>query len=259
MRRLRRPEYLLSPLIAVALLAAWEGLVRGLRVPAFIVPAPSAVFQALARGLWSGIYVTHFVHTLAETLLGFLIGALVGLVLGAAIARSRLVERTLYPYVVGFQAMPKIAIAPLLVLWFGFGIWSKVAMACMIAFFPVMVNVIVGLRAVDRELVELMGSLSASEWQVFRLARVPTALPYLFAGLDVAIVFSLLATIVAEFVGSQIGMGNLILQMNFALDVPGVFAVLLILSLLGVGLHLVVVKIQRRVIFWGNSDVVTGA
>lgn len=255
----RRPEYLLTPLISVVILVAWESVARGFRIPPFIVPAPSAVLRALVSGLHSGVYVTHFFHTLAETLLGFLIGALVGLALGALIARSPLLERTVYPYVVAFQTMPKIAIAPLLILWFGFGIWSKVAMASMIAFFPVMVNVITGLRAVDREVIELMRSFSASEWQMFRMVRLPTALPFVFAGLDIAIVFSLLATIVAEFVGSQIGMGNLILQMNFALDVAGVFAVLIILSALGVCLHLAVVKIQRRVVFWTNGSGAAGA
>jgi NitT/TauT family transport system permease protein len=154
---------------------------------------------------------------------------------------------------VAFQALPKIAIAPLLILWLGFGIWSKVAMAAMIAFFPVMVNVITGLRAVNRDVLELMKSLSATDWQVFRLVRLPNALPYLFAGLDVAIVFSLLAAIVAEFVGSQAGMGNLILQMNFQLDVAGVFAVLIILSALGVALHLIVVHLQRRLLFWSST------
>lgn len=255
----KRPEYFLTPLISVLILAAWESVVRGFRIPPFIVPPPSAVFRALVGSLHSGVYMAHFLHTLAETLLGFLIGSLVGLGLGALISRSPLLERTFYPYVVAFQTMPKIAIAPLLILWFGFGIWSKVAMASMIAFFPVMVNVITGLRAVDREVVELMRSLSATEWQIFKLVRLPTALPYIFAGLDIAIVFSLLATIVAEFVGSQMGMGNLILQMNFALDVAGVFAVLIILSGLGVCLHLIVVKVQRRVIFWTKTDGVMGA
>lgn len=250
----RHPEYVLTPLLSLLILGAWEALVRALAVPAFIVPAPSAVLVALARGIQRGVWASHFATTLAETLIGFALGAAVGLGLGALVARSALVERTLYPYVVAFQTMPKIAIAPLLILWLGFGIWSKVAMAAMIAFFPVMVNVITGLRAVDREVVELMRSLSASEWQTFRLVRLPTALPYVFAGLDIAIVFSLLATIVAEFVGAQRGMGYLIIQMNFTLDVAGVFAVLIVLSTLGVALHLAVVKIQRRVIFWTKPN-----
>lgn len=251
-------EAALSVLLGLAVVGVWELVVRAFAVPEYVVPAPSAVFVALGRGLASGVYVTHLAYTLAEALLGFAIGSLIGLMLGAAIARSPRLERVLYPYVVGFQAMPKIAIAPLLIMWMGFGIWSKVAMAAMIAFFPMLVNVITGLRAADRDLIDLMRSLSASEWQIFRMVRLPNALPYIFAALDIAIVFSLLAAIVAEFVGAQVGMGHLILMMNFSLDVAGVFAILVILSVVGVALHMVVVKLQRRVVFWVQTDDMTG-
>ncbi len=254
----RRGEAALSALLGLAVVGVWELVVRALAVPEYLVPAPTAVIMALGRGLASGVYVIHLGYTLLEALLGFAIGSLIGLMLGAAIARSPLLERVLYPYVVGFQAMPKIAIAPLLILWMGFGIWSKVAMAAMIAFFPMLVNVITGLRSADRDSIDLMRSLSASEWQIYRMVRLPNALPYIFAALDIAIVFSLLAAIVAEFVGAQVGMGNLILQMNSALDVAGVFAVLIILSAVGVMLHLVVVKLQRRVVFWGGTSDTTG-
>lgn len=254
MSRVRPREAVLSAIIGLVAVGIWEAAVRALDVPAYIVPAPTAVIMALLRGIQSGVYLTHLAYTLGETLIGFAIGSIVGLTLGAIVARSPLLERVLYPYIVGFQAMPKIAIAPLLILWLGFGIWSKVAMAVMIAFFPVMVNAITGLRAVDRDSLEMMRSLSATEWQVFRLVRLPTALPYVFAGLDIAIVFSLLAAIVAEFVGAQSGMGNLIMQMNSALDVAGVFAVLIILSAVGVALHLMVVTVERHVVFWTKTD-----
>ncbi|MBI4588689.1 MAG: ABC transporter permease [Candidatus Rokubacteria bacterium] len=258
MKRSAASEYALILLTLLLVLGPWEGVVRAWRISPFIVPPPSAIGQALFVGFRANTYTVHLLYTLAETLLGFFIGAAIGCALGIFVARSLLLERIFYPYVIAFQAMPKIAIAPLLVLWFGFGIWSKVAMASMIAFFPVLVNVITGLRAVDRDAVDLLRSLSATEAQIFRMVQLPTSLPYVFAGLDIAIVFSLLATIVAEFVGSQVGMGNLILQMNFALDVAGVFAVLMILSAVGVGLHLIVVKIQRRVIFWSNTGYVMG-
>jgi len=254
----RRREAALSVLLGLAVVAVWELVVRAFAVPVYVVPAPTAVIVALGRGLASGVYIVHLAYTLVEALLGFVIGSLLGLMLGAAIARSPLLERVIYPYVVGFQALPKIAIAPLLIMWLGFGIWSKVAMVAMIAFFPMLVNVITGLRAADRDSLDLMRSLSASEWQVFRMLRLPYALPYIFAALDIAIVFSLLAAIVAEFVGSQSGMGNLILQMNFSMDVAGVFAVLIILSVVGVALHLVVAKLQRRVVFWSEKNDMTG-
>ena len=155
--------------------------------------------------------------------------------------------------------MPKIAIAPLIVVWFGFDTSSKVVIAATVAFFPVLVNVIVGLKTIDAGKLELMRSLNASRWQTFRLVQFPNALPFVFAGLDIAIVFSVLGAIVGEFVGAQRGLGNLILQFNVSLDIAGVFAVLVMLSVMGVALHLVMQAIQKRVIFWAEPDDVISA
>jgi NitT/TauT family transport system permease protein len=169
------------------------------------------------------------------------------------------VEQTIYPYVVALQTLPKIAIAPLIIVWFGFGISSKVVIAAMVGFFPVLVNVIVGLKTIDQSKLDLMRSLNATRWQTFRLVKFPNALPFVFAGLDIAIVFSVLGAIVGEFVGAQRGLGNLILQFNFSLDIAGVFAVLILLSVMGVALHLIMQAIQRRVIFWAEPEQVIGA
>ena len=155
--------------------------------------------------------------------------------------------------------MPKIAIAPLIVVWFGFDTSSKVVIAATVAFFPVLVNVVVGLKTIDAGKLELMRSLRATRWQTFRLVQFPNALPFVFAGLDVAIVFSVLGAIVGEFVGAQRGLGNLILQFNMTLDIAGVFAVLIMLSLMGVALHLIMQAIQRRIIFWAEPDDVISA
>ena len=155
--------------------------------------------------------------------------------------------------------MPKIAIAPLIVVWFGFDTSSKVVIAATVAFFPVLVNVVVGLKTIDAGKLELMRSLRATRWQTFRLVQFPNALPFVFAGLDVAIVFSVLGAIVGEFVGAQRGLGNLILQFNMTLDIAGVFAVLIMLSLMGVALHLIMQAIQRYVIFWAQPNHVIGA
>src|SRR5207249_11818717 len=167
------------------------------------------------------------------------------IILGALIAQFRVVERTFYPYLVALQTLPKIAIAPLIIVWFGFGISSKVIIAATVAFFPVLVNVIVGLKTVDAPKLDLMRSLSATRWQTFRFVTFPNALPFVFAGLDIAVVFSVLGAIVGEFVGSQRGLGNLILQFNTALDIAGMFAVLLLLAALGVALPLIMQAIQR--------------
>jgi NitT/TauT family transport system permease protein len=249
-----RPQIVLIPLVFVLFVALWEWVVRAWNVPNFLVPAPSTVAGALARGVRTGLYLTNFWITLFEALVGFVIAAVAGIVLGAIIAQFRLVERTFYPYLVALQTLPKIAIAPLIIVWFGFGISSKVIIAGTVAFFPVLVNVIVGLKTVDAAKLDLMRSLRASRWQTFRLVTFPNALPFVFAGLDIAIVFSVLGAIVGEFVGSQKGLGNLILQFNFSLDVAGVFAVLILLSVMGVALHLVMQAVQRHVIFWAEPD-----
>ena len=254
-----RPHVVLIPLVFVVFVGVWEWGVRRFNVPAFIAPAPSAVLASLRGGLASRLYVEHFWVTLYETLFGFLIAAVAGVALGAVIAQFRLVERTMYPYLVALQTLPKIAIAPLIIVWFGFGISSKVVIAAMVGFFPVLVNVIVGLKTVDQAKLDLMRSLNATRWQTFRLVKFPNALPFVFAGLDIAIVFSVLGAIVGEFVGAQRGLGNLILQFNFGLDIAGVFAVMILLSVMGVALHLVMLWIQKRVIFWAEPEQVIGA
>jgi NitT/TauT family transport system permease protein len=254
-----RPQVVLIPGVFVLFVALWEWVVRQWSVPAYIAPAPSAVARSLAAGVRSGVYLEHLWVTLGETLAGFAIAAVAGIALGALIAQSRLVERTAYPYLVALQTLPKIAIAPLIIVWAGFGLSSKVIIAALVAFFPVLVNVIVGLKTIDPSKVELMRSLQASRWQMFRLVTFPNALPFVFAGLDIAVVFSVLGAIVGEFVGAQRGLGNLILQFNVTLDIAGVFAVLILLAALGIALHLIMQAIERRVIFWAQPEEVVGA
>ncbi len=254
-----RPPVLLIPLVFVLFVGCWEWAVRALGVPSYLVPAPSIVAGALVRGVRSGLYLAHFWVTLSEALLGFLIAGAAGIILGAIIAQFRVVEQTFYPYLVALQTLPKIAIAPLIIVWFGFGISSKIIVAATVAFFPVLVNVIVGLKTIDPAKLDLMRSLRASRWQTFRLVTFPNALPFVFAGLDIAIVFSVLGAIVGEFVGAQRGLGNLILQFNFSLDIAGVFAVLILLSVMGVALHLVMQAVQKHVIFWAEPDEIIGA
>ena len=149
-----------------------------------------------------------------------------------------------------FQTLPKVAIAPIIVIWFGYGIESKVVITATIAFFPLLANTIAGLRATQTEQLELMVAFTASRWQIFRMIKVPQALPYIFVGLDVAIILSVIGAIVGEFVGSQAGLGYLILQRNFTMDMAGVFAVLTILVVMGLGLHYAVQFAQRHIVFW---------
>ena len=189
-----------------------------------------------------------------EILAGFLVGSICGLLLGFVIALVPLAERILYPYVVAFQTVPKVAIAPIIVIWFGYGVASKVVITATIAFFPLLANTIVGLRAAPRDQIEMMTSYTASRWQVFTMVRLKQALPYIFVGLDIAIVLSVIGAIVGEFVGAKAGLGYLILQKNFNFDMAGTFAILIILSLIGVGLHSIIHFIQRRIVFWMDTD-----
>ena len=248
------PKLVLRVLLVVAILSVWEIAVRVFSIPAFILPAPSSVAVALWRGTTSMLYVEHLYITLTETLLGFVVGSILALALGTVIALSRRVEYYVYPFVVMFQAMPKVALAPLIIVWFGLGLMSKVAQAAFTAFFPLMVNTIAGLRSADEDRVALMRSLDASEMQIFTMLRVPSAMPFIMAGFEIAMVLSLIGAIVAEFVGAQRGLGMLIMSMTFTMDVAGQFSVLLVLSLLGLILNAIIVGIRKRVLFWDVSQ-----
>ena len=251
---MRIPRAVLRIIIVVVILALWEGIVRLLEVPQYILPVPSAVAVATWRGFASGLYVGNLGTTLAETLLGFLAGAVVALALGTLFALSRRAEYYLYPFIVMFQAMPKVALAPLIVVWFGLGLTSKVLQAALTAFFPLMVNTIAGLRSADEDRVALLRSLDASELQIFTLLRLPGAMPFIMAGLEIALVLALIGSIVAEFVGAQHGLGVLIMSMGTNADVAGQFSVLIVLSVVGLLLHAIVVAVKRRILFWDPSQ-----
>jgi NitT/TauT family transport system permease protein len=247
-------NFALRLLLIAAFLVVWEGFVRLFQIPLFILPTPSNVFVALYRGFASSLYIDHIWITITETLLGFVLGTSLAFLLGTVIALSRPVEYFLYPFVVMFQAMPKVALAPLIIVWFGLGLTSKVVNAALVAFFPLMVNTIVGLRSAEEDKINLMKSLAATRTQIFWMLRLPNAMPYIFAGLEIAMIFALIGAIVAEFVGAQSGLGMLIQSMNFTMDVAGQFSVLLLLSIIGLGLNWIVISVRRRVLFWDASQ-----
>jgi NitT/TauT family transport system permease protein len=229
--------------------------VQAFNVPPYILPTPSAV----ARALWSGLavnpsnplgYYLPLWGTMRNAMIGLGIGCGLGLVLGSVMAESRFVEKLLMPYVFALQSLPKVAIAPLVVIWFGFGGGSKVAVAALLSFFPILINSFTGLRSVEPERIDLMRSLSASRWETYRIVKLPHAAPYIFAGLDMAVVYALLGTIVAEFLGAQQGMGVVITQAQAVTDVAGVFAALIILGAIGILLHGLVRRAERRLIHW---------
>jgi NitT/TauT family transport system permease protein len=246
-------NFILRLFLIAAVLLVWEAGVRFFKIPQFILPAPSNVFLAMYNGFASNLYLPHIGTTLTETIYGFVVGTVLAFMLGTAVALSRRVEYFLYPFIVMFQAMPKVALAPLIIVWFGLGLTSKVVNAALVAFFPLMVNTIVGLRSAEEDRVNLMRSLAASRWQIFWMLQLPNALPYIFAGLEIAMIFALIGAIVAEFVGAEKGLGMLIQSMNFTMDVAGQFSVLLILSVLGLILNGIVAYARRRILFWDPS------
>lgn len=253
-----KPELILAPVLLVAILGLWEWAIPYFEVPQYIMPPPSAVGLALWRGLNEGLfsrggYWLHSGVTIGEVLLGFVFGSGAGLILGTVISQFRLLEATLRVYLVAIQALPKIALAPIIVMWFGFGLTSKVVIIALLTFFPLLVTSMAGFRAVEPERLELMRALGANRWQMFWKVRLPSALPYIFAGLDMAAVFSIVGAVVGEFVGAQRGLGTLILSMNAQMDTAGTFSVFIILSVLGIIMHSMMRILERRVLFWSGD------
>lgn len=242
----------LVPGTLFVVLAVWEATVRLSGVDAFIFPTPSGVAAAMVEMAIDGSLVRNFWVTFGETVAGFAIAAFLGIGLGALISEFRWARRTVYPYLVALQTVPKIAIAPMLVLWFGFGITSKIVIAATIAIFPILVNTIEGLTNTDETRIDMLRSLGGTRAQVFRMVKFPSALPFIFAGLGSGVVLSLLGAVVGEFVGARAGLGNLILIVNARMDTAGVFAILIVLGSIGIALNILLQAVQSRVVFWAR-------
>lgn len=242
-----RPALLLLGLLAVWALVAWQEWVRP-----YLIPAPWDVADSLLVSD-RAMLLTHTWVTLYETVIGFVLAALIGLVCALGIVYSRTIERTLYPLLLFAQVIPKVAIAPLFVIWMGFGPGPKILVAVLVAFFPVVISGVAGLRSVPPELLHLSASMGASRWQTFRKIRFPTALPHLFSGLKVAITLAVVGAVVGEFVGANEGLGYLLLVANGNLNSTLLFAVLIAMSLMGILLFILVEFAERLSIPWHAS------
>lgn len=218
--------------IGIYLLAfvAWELGSRLFAIPEFILPSPLTIIDRAADN--PAQLATNTSVTLREVVLGFLLGAAVSIPLGVVLIYSRFLERLVYPFLVAFQATPKVALAPILVVWFGFGISSKVVLAMVTAAFPIVINTVIGMRQTPREMIYLMRSLRASAWQVFLKARLPVAAPYIFGGLKIGITLAVVGAVVGEFIASNSGLGYLLLVANNNLDTPMLFAVVVTLAVM---------------------------
>lgn len=248
-------RWLVDPLAlgaGLALIAAWEAAVALFAVPTYILPAPSRIAQTLALR-WRVIGAEALV-TLGEILCGFAAGALLGLAVAIAMARWRLLERALGPVLVVSQALPVFAIAPLLVVWFGFGLASKVVMATLIIFFPVAANALDGLRRTDPGLIELARLYGATPTQTLRIIRAPAALPAVATGLRIAAAAAPIGAVVGEWVGSSAGLGLLILHANARSQTDMVFAALVVLAALSITLWALVDRFSRRLVRWAPDS-----
>ena len=248
--RTPRGEYALVALVFVAFLLLWAGFVKAMGLSNLVLPTPLAVWDALVEGLASGLLWGHLWVTLQEIVLGFLAGSCIGVGIGTLIAHSEIAGRVLGPYLVASQAMPKLALAPIFVLWFGFGILPKVVIAALICFFPLLENTITGLNEIEATKLDLFRMMTASAWQTFTKLRVPHALPFIFAGLRVAIVLSVVGAIVGEYVGANRGLGALIIVTQGNFDTPLMFAVFVLLTVVGTLLYKGMEVLERRLFAW---------
>ncbi|MER5173688.1 ABC transporter permease [Thioclava sp. GXIMD2076] len=242
-----RAQYLIP---AALIIVVWWLCVDIFDVPGYVLPHPMAVVHSLINGLASGAYVEAAAATTSSIVAGFVAGTLIGMSIAVVMVLWPALDRLVFPYIVALQSMPKIAIAPLMIVWFGFGFGAKIAIVAMVAAFPVLVNMLAGLHATEHDRIELMRALAASRLQILTQVLIPSALPYLFAGLSAALVLSVTGAIVGEFVGARKGIGVLILQANFSLDLASVFALLLLLGAISAVLNLCLRLIGKRVVFW---------
>lgn len=239
---------LLAAALALVLLGLWELLVRQWGLSALVLPAPSAIAASLWTGLATGYFWPHIRATLQALLLGLAAGSAIGLLAGMALAESELLERVLKPYVVVSQVVPKLALAPLFVLWFGFGMLPTVLITALICFFPLMENTLTGLRQVDAQRLQLFRMLGATRLQTLLRLKLPTGLPAILAGLRVAVVLALVGAVVAEFMGASRGLGAVVIAAQGMMDTTLMFAALVLIAAMGLVLYQACLVLERRLL-----------
>ena len=229
----------------IGLLAAWELFSRQSRLSALVLPAPSVVLRVLWHGIQTGYFWPHLVQTGTELLLGLTIGCTVGFLCGIVMGESEFLRRLLYPYVVTSQVVPKLALAPLFIVWFGFGMKSTVVITALICFFPLLENTLTSLQQVDPQKRELFRMLGATRLQTLLRLKIPSGLPGIMAGFRVAVVLALVGAVVGEFIGGSRGLGALIIASQGMMDTPLMFAVLLIITVLGLLVYRLAIAVER--------------
>jgi NitT/TauT family transport system permease protein len=235
-------------LVIAALFLLWQAFVDGFRIESFVLPSPSAIFAAGWQ--WRGIILQNAWLTFVETAIGFFFAIVFGLVAGIAIGSSSLIYDGFYPALIGFNTIPKVAVVPILILWFGVGAIPAIITAFLLSFFPILVNVATGIATVEPELQDVLRALGATKWQMIRKVGLPRAMPYFFASLKVAITVAFVGSIIAETVGSNAGIGNFMLVASSRFEVPLAFAGLLVTGAMGIGMYAVAGAIEWRMTKW---------
>ena len=236
----------------IAFFAIWEAACRVFKVPQFFLPAPSTIAQASIDYWWQLLF--HSFHTLWMTVAGFLIAVVFGILLGIALGASRIVNAGSQPLLVGFNAIPKVAVVPILILWFGVGWIPPVLTAFLISFFPIVVNVATGLATIEPELEDVLKALGASKLDIMRKVGIPRALPYFFGSLKVAITLAFVGAVISESVASNVGIGNLMLQAQAQFQVPLIFAGLLALAVEGIVMYALMAMLEARMTGWAQRS-----
>ncbi len=245
--------WITTPVLLAVLVLAWHFYVKIGGVSPFILPTPSAVLSAWLDMLWSPRAWAHTGWTIYATLYGFLWALVVGVGLGVLIGRVRWLEATLNPFIVATQVIPKVALVPLFVVWFGFGVTSKVIVAAVLAFFPILTNTVLGVKSIDQGHRDVMISLNASRWQVFRRLELPSALPYILTGMEVGIVLAIIGAIVGEYLGGNNGLGAMLIAKMNGFETDGLFAVIIQMTILGFIFYFGIGALRRFLIPWHES------
>lgn len=243
--------------LLAAIILVWEIAVRASGVPTWLLPAPSEVGRSLIED--RDILFPNAMVTLSEVLLGFALALCAGVLLGIAVFRYAMLNRVLYPLIIASQTIPVPALAPLLLIWFGYGLLPKVLVTALVGFFPIVVNTVEGLRSTDRDVVNLLRSFGASPGKVFRLAEFPSSLPFIFSGAKIAIAICVIGAVFGELVGAKAGLGYLMTRAIAQFETPRLVAAIVLLSLMGTGLFALIGLIERQVLPWRRFTTVGGS
>ena len=255
----RSLPWITTPLLLAFLILGWHLYVEGSKISAFILPAPAAVWASWKQLILSASLWQHTWATVYETLAGFFWASLIGVALGVALARLRWLELTLNPFIVATQVVPKVALVPLMIVWFGFGFTSKIVIAAILAFFPIFTNTVLGVKSVERGHRDVMVSLNATRWMVFRRLELPSSLPYVLTGMEIGIVLAIIGAVVGEFLGGNTGLGYLLVAKMGAYETDALFAVIVHMTMVGFLFYFAIGAVRRLLIPWHESVAVEQA